>query len=155
MLSWAAHLTQLLAQCFLPQGRRRRPSDSALATTRPPRLARAFCLTAFLGMFTCDVGSCLHRVTHMYAYSSFEERDQVRARAAADLRWRQFIALSRPHVQYQVDGEQGPQGRGPKHMRAFIALGLTVERAERMRLFSTCAGGAVMLGWGLRLSIGP
>ncbi|GIL49252.1 hypothetical protein Vafri_5380 [Volvox africanus] len=58
-------------------------------------------LLPFLGLFTCDVGSCLHRVTHLYAYSSFEHRDEVRARAVADPRWKRFIELSRPHVQYQ------------------------------------------------------
>ncbi|EFJ42285.1 hypothetical protein VOLCADRAFT_107330 [Volvox carteri f. nagariensis] len=58
-------------------------------------------LLPFLGLFTCDVGSCLHRVTHLYAYSSFEQRDEVRAHAAQDARWKKFIELSRPHVQYQ------------------------------------------------------
>ncbi|GLC46162.1 hypothetical protein PLESTB_001196400 [Pleodorina starrii] len=58
-------------------------------------------LLPFLGLFTCDVGSCLHRVTHLYAYSSFEQRDEVRAAAVADPRWREFIERSRPHVQYQ------------------------------------------------------
>ncbi|KXZ48796.1 hypothetical protein GPECTOR_25g380 [Gonium pectorale] len=58
-------------------------------------------LLPFLGMFTADVGSCLHRVTHLYAYASFDQRDELRARAAADPRWAEFIALSRPHVQYQ------------------------------------------------------
>ncbi|KAG2447150.1 hypothetical protein HYH02_007896 [Chlamydomonas schloesseri] len=58
-------------------------------------------LLPFLGLFTCDVGSCLHRVTHMYAYDSFDQRDTVRAAALKDPRWRKFIELSRPHVQYQ------------------------------------------------------
>ncbi|KAG2489369.1 hypothetical protein HYH03_012199 [Edaphochlamys debaryana] len=58
-------------------------------------------LLPFLGLFTCDVGSCLHRVTHLYAYDSFEQRDAVRGAAVRDPRWQQFIELSRPHVQYQ------------------------------------------------------
>ncbi|KAG2444417.1 hypothetical protein HXX76_001170 [Chlamydomonas incerta] len=58
-------------------------------------------LLPFLGLFTCDVGSCLHRVTHMYAYDSFDQRDAVRAAALKDPRWRKFVELSRPHVQHQ------------------------------------------------------
>mmetsp|Transcript_32859 Transcript_32859/g.72584 ORF Transcript_32859/g.72584 Transcript_32859/m.72584 type:complete len:271 (-) Transcript_32859:35-847(-) len=58
-------------------------------------------LLPFLGMFTADVGACLHRVTHFYHYKDFDERDALRGAAAADERWQKFIELSRPHVQYQ------------------------------------------------------
>ena len=52
-------------------------------------------------MFTCDVGSCLHRVTHLYSYSSFDERDEIRGKCIKDPRFQKYIHLTRPHVQYQ------------------------------------------------------
>ena len=34
----------------------------------------------------------------------FDERDAMRAAAAAHPQWKKFLELSRPHVQYQVSG---------------------------------------------------
>lgn len=59
-------------------------------------------LLPFKGAFTAELGSCLHRMTHFYTYDSFDQRDEIRAKAAADPRWKEFIRLSRPHVQFQV-----------------------------------------------------
>ncbi|GFR52604.1 hypothetical protein Agub_g15202, partial [Astrephomene gubernaculifera] len=58
-------------------------------------------LLPLLGMFTCDMGSCLHRMTHMYSYDSLEQRDAARSAAVRDPRWKTFLELSRPHMQYQ------------------------------------------------------
>lgn len=52
-------------------------------------------------MFTCDIGSCLHKVTHLYSYSSFDERDEIRSKCIKDPRFQQYVQLARPHVQYQ------------------------------------------------------
>ncbi|KAG1676124.1 hypothetical protein FOA52_004964 [Chlamydomonas sp. UWO 241] len=68
-------------------------------------------LLPLLGIFTCDVGSCLHRVTHMYHYKDFDERDAVRARAGKDARWQEYVRLSRAHVAHQENKvmlEAGP-----------------------------------------------
>ncbi|GAX80973.1 hypothetical protein CEUSTIGMA_g8408.t1 [Chlamydomonas eustigma] len=68
-------------------------------------------LLPLLGIFSCDVGSSLHRITHMYHYKDFDERDAVRAAAAKHPDWRKFIELSRPHVQFQENKvmlEAGP-----------------------------------------------
>jgi hypothetical protein len=55
----------------------------------------------FLGMFTADIGACLHKVTHIYHYASFTQRDEIRAACIKDPRFQQYVKLSRPHVQYQ------------------------------------------------------
>lgn len=52
-------------------------------------------------MFTCDVGACLHKVTHLYHYDNLDQRDEMRAQCLRDPRFQQYIKLSRPHVQYQ------------------------------------------------------
>lgn len=33
----------------------------------------------WLGLFTVDTGSCLHKVVHLYAYKDMDHRDQVGA----------------------------------------------------------------------------
>lgn len=58
-------------------------------------------LLPFLGMFTCDTGSNLNRVTHLYYYKDLEDREARRAAAAKDASWQAFIAASRPHVATQ------------------------------------------------------
>ncbi|KAF8071348.1 NIPSNAP3A [Scenedesmus sp. PABB004] len=58
-------------------------------------------LLPFLGMFTCDTGGDLNTVTHLYHYKDLAQREAVRAAAARDVGWQEFIDESRPHVARQ------------------------------------------------------
>ncbi|QBI21435.1 NIPSNAP family protein [Egibacter rhizosphaerae] len=53
-----------------------------------------------VGYFSTEVGP-LNRVVHMWAYESFAERSERRARLAADERWRAFVPKLRELVQAQ------------------------------------------------------
>eukprot|EP00899_Mesostigma_viride_P007460 jgi/Mesvir1/16715/Mv15106-RA.1 len=51
---------------------------------------------------TCDTGGVLNKVTHMYAFDSMTQRDQVRAALAGHDGWQQqYINAVRPHVAAQ------------------------------------------------------
>eukprot|EP00879_Flechtneria_rotunda_P023623 GHRR01024994.1.p1 GENE.GHRR01024994.1~~GHRR01024994.1.p1 ORF type:complete len:220 (+),score=50.15 GHRR01024994.1:747-1406(+) len=58
-------------------------------------------LLPFLGMFTCDAGGDLNKVTHIYQYTDVEQRESTRAVAATNSQWQAFIDASRPHVAKQ------------------------------------------------------
>lgn len=68
-------------------------------TTETAELRRQ--LLPMLGMFTCDIGPCLHKVTHYYHYKDFDERDAVRERAAKNPEWVKYVKAVRPLVQHQ------------------------------------------------------
>ena len=59
-------------------------------------------LPGLLGFFTVETGGDLCQVHHFYAYpGGFDERDQVRAAAAATPEWKKFVEASRVHVPRQ------------------------------------------------------
>ncbi|MEW5308020.1 MAG: hypothetical protein WDW38_000011 [Sanguina aurantia] len=68
-------------------------------TTKTAELRKS--LLPFLGMFTCDVGGSLLKVTHLYGYKDFDERDEVRAVAAANPEWTAYVKHSRQFISHQ------------------------------------------------------
>ena len=52
-------------------------------------------------MFKCDIGGSLSRFIHLYHYDDFSQRDEVRARAAQDDRWKQYLSMAKPLMQTQ------------------------------------------------------
>ena len=57
-------------------------------------------LGTLVGAFTTDVGE-LSTYTHMWAYESFADREQRRARLAADERWKGFLGKIQPLINTQ------------------------------------------------------
>ena len=57
-------------------------------------------LGGLIGVFTTDVGS-LSTYTSLWAYDSFAEREQRRARLQADERWQGFLARIQPLIHTQ------------------------------------------------------
>ena len=53
-----------------------------------------------LGWFTVDVGG-LSSISAMWGYESYTDRDQRRARLAADQRWQQFLPKLQPLIHTQ------------------------------------------------------
>lgn len=53
-----------------------------------------------LGWFTTDVGA-LSTVVSMWAYDNYAEREQRRAKLAADERWKAFVAKLTPLIHTQ------------------------------------------------------
>mmetsp|Transcript_9031 Transcript_9031/g.15687 ORF Transcript_9031/g.15687 Transcript_9031/m.15687 type:complete len:274 (+) Transcript_9031:3-824(+) len=58
-------------------------------------------LLPILGMFQTDLGGPLTKLTHFYNYVDLDERDRIRAAAAAHPGWREFIRLGREHLDAQ------------------------------------------------------
>jgi hypothetical protein len=57
----------------------------------------------FRGMFVCDTGGVLNRVTHLYSYDSLEQRADVRRALAADAQWQHsYIDAAREFVAHQA-----------------------------------------------------
>jgi hypothetical protein len=50
---------------------------------------------------TTEIGPHLTRVHHLYKYTNFDSRDQVRAAAAADARWSGYLKTAKPHMTNQ------------------------------------------------------
>ena len=57
-------------------------------------------LGTLVGAFTTDVGE-LSTYTHMWAYESFADREERRARLAADERWKGFLGKIQPLIHTQ------------------------------------------------------
>jgi NIPSNAP len=57
-------------------------------------------LGGLLGVFTTDIGA-LSTYTSLWAYDSFAEREERRARLQADKRWRPFLARIQPLIHTQ------------------------------------------------------
>jgi NIPSNAP len=57
-------------------------------------------LGRFVGAFTTDVGE-LSTYTHMWAYEDFADREERRARLAADERWKGFLPKILPLIHTQ------------------------------------------------------
>jgi NIPSNAP len=53
-----------------------------------------------IGVFTTDVGT-LSTYTHIWAYDSYAERDERRARLQADEQWKAFLAKIQPLIHTQ------------------------------------------------------
>ncbi len=57
-------------------------------------------LGRLVGVFTTDIGA-LSTYTSMWAYASFAEREERRARLQADERWQEFLAKIQPLIHTQ------------------------------------------------------
>jgi hypothetical protein len=57
-------------------------------------------LGQFVGAFTTDVGA-LSTYTHIWAYESYADRDERRARLQADDAWKAFLAKIQPLIHTQ------------------------------------------------------
>ena len=57
-------------------------------------------LGRFVGAFTTDVGEP-STYTHIWAYESYAEREERRARLQADVRWEAFLAKIQPLIHTQ------------------------------------------------------
>jgi len=57
-------------------------------------------LGRLIGAFTTDVGD-LSTYTHLWAYESFAEREERRARLQADERWKAFLPKIQPLIHTQ------------------------------------------------------
>jgi len=55
-------------------------------------------LLPLLGMFTCDIGADLNKITHFYHYKDLAQRDAVRQAAGSNPQWQAYISSVRPHV---------------------------------------------------------
>ena len=69
-------------------------------------------LGGFVGAFTTDVGE-LSTYTHMWTYESFAEREERRARLAADERWPGFLAKIQPLIHTQRNRIMVPTSYSP------------------------------------------
>ncbi|MCS7006894.1 MAG: NIPSNAP family protein [Thermoleophilia bacterium] len=75
------------------------PELLRLYETEGVALAQEF-LGRLVGAFTTDVGE-LSTYTHIWAYESYEDRAQRRARLQADPRWQAFLAKIQPLIHTQ------------------------------------------------------
>ncbi len=53
-------------------------------------------LGQLVGYYSTEVGPAVNQVVHLWAYESFEEREQRRARLAADPGWQSYLQKMRP-----------------------------------------------------------
>ena len=69
-------------------------------------------LGTLVGAFTTDIGE-LSMYTHMWAYASFAEREERRARLAADERWKGFLPKILPLIHTQRNRIMIPTSYSP------------------------------------------
>ena len=69
-------------------------------------------LGGFVGAFTTDIGD-LSTYTHMWTYESFAEREERRARLAADERWQAFLPKILPLIHTQRNRIMVPTSYSP------------------------------------------
>jgi NIPSNAP len=69
-------------------------------------------LGRFVGAFTTDVGD-LSTYTHMWAYEDFADREERRARLAADERWMRFLPKILPLIHTQRNRIMIPTSYSP------------------------------------------
>ena len=69
-------------------------------------------LGRFVGAFTTAVGE-LSTYTHMWAYESFADREERRARLAADKRWKAFLPKILPLIHTQRNRIMLPTSYSP------------------------------------------
>jgi hypothetical protein len=53
-------------------------------------------LGRLVGFYATEVGPAVNEVVHLWAYESFEERQERRARLAADPGWQAYLQKMRP-----------------------------------------------------------
>ena len=70
-------------------------------------------LGTLVGAFTTDVGEP-STYTHMWAYESFADREERRARLAADGRWKEFLATIQPLIHTQRNRILVPTSVSPR-----------------------------------------
>ena len=56
-----------------------------------------------VGYYTTEVGPAVNQVVHLWAYDSFEESQQRRARLAADPGWQSYLEKMRPMLAAQTN----------------------------------------------------
>jgi hypothetical protein len=56
-----------------------------------------------LGYYSTEVGPSVNQVIHLWAYESFEDRDERRARLAADPGWQSYLQKMRPMLVAQTN----------------------------------------------------
>lgn len=61
-----------------------------------------------VGYYTTEVGPAVNQVVHLWAYESFEDRQQRRARLAADPGWRSYLQKMRPMLVEQRNRLMSP-----------------------------------------------
>jgi NIPSNAP len=71
-------------------------------------------LGGLIAAFTTDVGA-LSTYTSMWAYDSFAEREERRARLQADERWVAFLARIQPLIHMQTNRILVPTSFSPLH----------------------------------------
>ena len=69
-------------------------------------------LGGFVGAFTTEIGD-LSTYTHMWTYESFADREERRARLAADERWPGFLAKIQPLIHTQRNRIMVPTSYSP------------------------------------------
>jgi NIPSNAP protein len=69
-------------------------------------------LGGFVGAFTTDIGD-LSTYTHVWTYESFADREERRARLAADERWPGFLAKIQPLIHTQRNRIMIPTSYSP------------------------------------------
>ena len=69
-------------------------------------------LGRFVGAFTTDIGD-LSTYTHMWAYEDFADREERRARLAADERWKSFLPKILPLIHTQRNRIMIPTSYSP------------------------------------------
>jgi hypothetical protein len=53
-------------------------------------------LGRMVGYYATEVGSAVNQVVHLWAYESFEDREERRERLAADPGWQSYVQKMRP-----------------------------------------------------------
>jgi NIPSNAP len=60
-------------------------------------------LGAMVGYYSTEVGPSVNQVVHLWAYESFEDREERRARLAADPGWQSYVQKMRPMLVAQTN----------------------------------------------------
>jgi hypothetical protein len=61
-----------------------------------------------VGYYTTEVGPAVNQVVHLWAFESFEDREDRRARLAADPGWRSYLQKIRPMLVEQRNRLMSP-----------------------------------------------
>lgn len=75
--------------------------DEYLTLCNETRGVRKELNPGFLAFFVTETGGDVNRVTHLYRYENYDERDEVRRRMGGDARWRNFLSESKRLVRTQ------------------------------------------------------
>jgi hypothetical protein len=61
-----------------------------------------------VGYYATEVGPAVNQVVHLWAFESFEDREERRARLAADPGWRSYLQKMRPMLVEQRNRLMSP-----------------------------------------------